>query len=85
MEYLFTFQNTHYAVQSEKLLLAKEIPVSVMALPTSIGDFCGICLRVTKEEFESGRKSLVEAQIPIEGIFRIEGNHSERKYVPWTL
>lgn len=83
MEYLLTFQNTHYAVHSEKVLINKNIPVSVMALPTSLGNFCGICLRIAIEDFESGREHLNEAKIPIEGIFKIEGNHRERKYSPW--
>ncbi|OTN89988.1 hypothetical protein A5819_002486 [Enterococcus sp. 7E2_DIV0204] len=83
MEYLLTFQNTHYAVHSEKILLNKKIPVSVMALPTSLGDFCGICLRLAREDFEQGRMHLADAKIPIKGVFTIEGSNSERKYVPW--
>lgn len=83
MEYLLTFQNTHYAVHGEKVLLNKKIHVSVMALPTSLGDFCGICLRIAMEDLTHGRAFLAEANIPVEGIFRIERSRKERKYVPW--
>ncbi|EOL43509.1 DUF3343 domain-containing protein [Enterococcus caccae] len=84
MDYLLTFQNTHYAVHSEKVLLNKKILVSVMALPTSLGDFCGICLRIAKEDFVFGRQFLEEAKIPIKGIFKIEGTKNERTYLPWN-
>lgn len=83
MEYLLTFQNTHYAVHSEKVLLNKKISVSVMALPTSLGDFCGICLRITRDDLDIGRAFLAEAKIPIKGIFEIEEICKERKYLPW--
>ncbi|MGX7263070.1 DUF3343 domain-containing protein [Enterococcus crotali] len=83
MEYLLTFQNTHYAIHSEKILIQKKIPVSVMALPGSLGDFCGICLRVAKSDLVDGRKYLSEASIPIEGIFKIERAHNERTYIQW--
>lgn len=84
MEYLLTFQNTHYAIHSEKILIQKKISVSVMALPSCLGDFCGICLRVAASEFVAGRKYLSEANIPVEGIFKIDGaNNNERTYTRW--
>ncbi|WP_086312578.1 hypothetical protein A5821_000219 [Enterococcus sp. 7F3_DIV0205] len=83
MDYLLTFQNTHYAIHSEKILSEKKIPVSVMALPTSLGDFCGICLRVAIQDFLAGQRYLKEAKIPIEGMFKIEENNSGKRYIPW--
>ncbi|MFD1899335.1 DUF3343 domain-containing protein [Enterococcus termitis] len=83
MEYLLTFQNTHYAVHSEKVLVEQTIPVAVMALPTSLGDFCGICLRLEEKDFIEGRRHLLQAGLPIEGIFIIENQGEGRSYRPW--
>ncbi|GGC78873.1 DUF3343 domain-containing protein [Enterococcus wangshanyuanii] len=84
MEYLLTFQNTHYAVHSEKVLAAHKIPVSVMALPTSLGDFCGICIRLDDAFFEKGRQYLSQADLPVEEIFIIEEQNNERSYRVWN-
>ncbi|MGG5341039.1 DUF3343 domain-containing protein [Enterococcus sp. AZ192] len=84
MEYLLTFQNTHYAVHSEKILDAHKIPVSVMALPTSLGDFCGICLRLDASYVEKGQQCLSQADLPIEKIFIIEEQNNERSYREWN-
>ncbi|MBM7687806.1 hypothetical protein BCR24_02310 [Enterococcus ureilyticus] len=83
MAYLLTFQNTHYAVHSEKIFIKNNLPVSVMALPTSLGDFCGICLRIAAQDLDKGRVYLNKAEIPIEGIFTIEGVNKERTYKRW--
>ena len=83
MDYLLTFQNTHYAIHSEKVLTTNDIPVSVMALPVSLGDFCGICLRLDEAYFEEGRKYLIQADLPIEEIFIISDQPKERTYKPW--
>ncbi|MHC5229239.1 DUF3343 domain-containing protein [Enterococcus sp. LJL99] len=85
MEYLLTFQNTHYAVHSEKVLLEQQIPVSVMPLPTSLGNFCGICLRLEERDFNKGRDLLIKEKIPIEGIFMITEDNERRNYVPWKI
>lgn len=83
MEYLFTFQNTHYAIHSEKMLKKEQLPVSVMALPSKLGDFCGICLRLDPENFLKGKRVLEEHHIPFEKIFTINRVNGERIYQPW--
>lgn len=83
MDYLLTFQNTHYAIHSEKSLLEQQISVSVMPLPTSLGSFCGICLRLEEKDFSKGRNQLIKEKIPIKEIFVIEENNEGRNYLPW--
>lgn len=85
MEYLLTFQNTHYAVHGEKVLIEQQIPVLVMPLPTSLGNFCGICLRIEKKDFIEGRNLLIREKIPIEGIFMIKITSEGRNYLPWGI
>ena len=83
MEYLFTFQNTHYAIHSEKILKKAHLPVYVMSLPSKLGDYCGICLRVEPEHFLEGKSLLEQQNIPIEKVFTIEQINGERIYKPW--
>lgn len=83
MEYLFTFKNTHYAIYSEKILKKENIPVGVMALPSQLGDFCGICLRLSSENVLKGKELLQLTEIPVEKIFKIEKAEGKRIYTPW--
>jgi len=50
MEYIITFNNTNSAIKAEQLLLAENLHVGVMPLPSQIRAGCGICLRLTSEE-----------------------------------
>lgn len=83
MEYLFTFQNIHYAIYSEKMLKKECFPVLVMSLPSKLGNFCGICLRLEPDHFLEGKMVLEQQNIPIEKIFTIEQVNGERIYKPW--
>ncbi|MBO0439562.1 DUF3343 domain-containing protein [Candidatus Enterococcus ikei] len=85
MDYLLTFQNTHYAIHGEKTLMNTNISVSVMALPTSLGDFCGICLRLAAQDLAVGCECLKAENVPIEAIFKIESRNNERTYTPCLL
>jgi hypothetical protein len=84
MDYLLTFQNTHYAIHSENELSEAKIPLSVMALPAAIGDFCGICLKVNETYLAVSRSCLIRAGIPVEAIFAITYVGNERKYQLWN-
>jgi hypothetical protein len=83
MECLLTFPNVHYAIQSEKLLLAKNIAVTVVALPASLGDFCGVCLRIAKQDLTKSHCLLEEAKLSVKAIYTIEKEGRERKYQLW--
>jgi hypothetical protein len=84
MDYLLTFQNTHYAIHSENELTQAKIPISVMALPETIGEFCGICLKVNEAYLVASRSCLTRAEIPVEAIFAITYIGNERKYQLWS-
>lgn len=85
MDYLLTFENTHAAIYSEDKLDDEKIPVTVRALPVSIGEFCGICLCIKEENFYPIKKYILNGQLPVEKIFRIEQTENERIYHLCTL
>ena len=51
MEILLTFDSTHAAIESERILLQADLAVKVMNLPSSIRAGCGISLRIAPDDF----------------------------------
>ncbi|MDR2947516.1 MAG: DUF3343 domain-containing protein [Candidatus Adiutrix sp.] len=68
-EIVFTFHSTHGAMAGEQALLTGGMAVRVMALPSSLGAGCGLCLRVAHADLEASRRLLAGAGIEPEGIF----------------
>lgn len=69
MEVVFTFHNTHDAINGERLLLAGGVTVKVMALPASLGAGCGLCLRVPSDDLDASRRVLEELAISPQAIY----------------
>jgi len=67
MEYVITFKNTNFAIKAEQLLLALNLQVGVMPLPTEISAGCGICLRIKTHELDPALDALKD--IPETGIY----------------
>lgn len=82
-DYLFTFENTHYAISAENLLVP-EMPVKVMALPSSIGSGCGICLRIDKSNLEKAQTMLKKAEVSVEHVYEIIQDNGKRTYKLWS-
>ncbi|MDR2892701.1 MAG: DUF3343 domain-containing protein [Deltaproteobacteria bacterium] len=69
MEIVFTFHSTHDAINGERLLLSGGVKVKVMALPSSLGAGCGLCLRVAKDELDRSRGLLSEVDIHPQAVY----------------
>lgn len=52
--YLITFESTHAAIQTEKIL--KPAEVRIMPVPRFLSASCGISIRVTPEKREDAEK-----------------------------
>lgn len=70
MELVFTFHSTHGAIGGERSLLEGGLKVKVMALPSSLGAGCGLCLRLAAEDLAEARRLLAEAHIEPEGLYQ---------------
>lgn len=64
MDYIITFQNTNHAIKGENYLLAENIGVSVLPLPSEIKKGCGICLKVNQKDLNTVMFILNEKAIP---------------------
>ena len=73
-EVLFTFPNTRAAIAGERALLRAELPVQVMPMPETLGDQCGIVLRLPAEQFEAAEAVLRAAEVPVHTVYRKRGD-----------
>lgn len=77
MEYIITFPNTNSAIKSEQCLLAVNLHVGVMPLPSQIRAGCGICLRLPPEEIGHALTILSEKTIVDTGLYmRVEHDNA---------
>ena len=86
MEAVFTFHSTHEAMTGERALIDGGVKVRVMALPSSLGAGCGLCLRVDQEELETSNRLFAEAGLQPEGVYlkRIEDGVTTYTVFPST-
>lgn len=82
MEAVFTFHNTHDAMNGERLLLDGGIKVKVMALPSSLGSGCGLCLRVASVELDRSRCLLKEAAVDPQAVYLKQTENGKAVYSP---
>ncbi len=55
--YLYTFESTHGAIATEKLL--KPLGCTIMPVPRHISTSCGISVRVTVDKFDSSKETFL--------------------------
>lgn len=56
--YLYTFESTHGAIATEKLL--KPLGCTIMPVPRHISTSCGISVRVTVDKFDISKETFLE-------------------------
>lgn len=86
--YLYTFESTHGAISTEKLL--KPVGCTIMPVPRRISTSCGIAVRVEPEKFDESKKVFLEGTelVPEEyHVYRVEEDKSIKQfdYEPVTL
>ncbi len=82
MEAVFTFRQTRGAIGGEKTLLEAGIAVKVMALPSSLGAGCGLCLRVAAPDCQRSLELLTRAGQEPEGIYYKTRENGRTVYKP---
>jgi len=82
MEAVFTFHNTRGAIGGERTLLEAGIKVKVMALPSSLGAGCGLCLRVDRPDYPAALELLEGAGFSPEGAYQKTSENGRTVYEP---
>ncbi|WP_138204181.1 DUF3343 domain-containing protein [Haloimpatiens lingqiaonensis] len=75
--YVVTFQNTHEAMNGEKVAKENEVKVQVIPTPTYITKSCGISLKVTEGYIGSIKTLAEEKKINIKNIYLKDGGKVE--------
>lgn len=67
--YLYTFESTHGAIATEKIL--KPVGCTVMPVPRHISTSCGIAVRVEPDKFEASQQNFKEKNDLADNEFHI--------------
>ncbi len=68
---ILTFASTHDAMAMEQFCRDHEIPGRLIPLPGQIAAGCGLCWRMTPEEYRICMQQLEDPMLSIEGFFDI--------------
>lgn len=84
MEIILTFQTTRAAINGERRLLAAGLKIKTMALPSALGDGCGLCLRLEESDFNAALETLKSVGLEPKGVFSrlVENGRSVYRVVP---
>ena len=63
--------STSHAVRVEKLLQAKGIACKMIPVPRHISSDCGACIRILREDVETGRQAIQAGAVEIDSIQEI--------------
>lgn len=77
--YIISFNSTHNAIRTEKLLAENNIKVTTLPTPREISASCGISIRFLLENIDKVREIIKENEIDNKGIYRIFKNESGKR------
>jgi hypothetical protein len=66
---IISFESTHMAIKSEKLLLKNNHHAKIIPVPREITASCGLALRVKVDDYEVSKNILEENQVKISGFY----------------
>lgn len=69
--YIVSFNSTHHAIRTEKLLKEKEIVCTTLPTPREITASCGISIRFLYNDIEKVKETLRESDVEYKGIYKI--------------
>ncbi len=77
--YLISFNSTHHAIRTEKLLLEEGMKIMTLPTPREIAASCGLSIRFDLEDLEKVNLIMKENSLERRGIFHItRDTNSER-------
>lgn len=79
--YIISFNSTHHAIESEKILGSKNIKFTTIPTPREISASCGISIRFLEDDLEDIIKIFSSDNLLYKGIFKIIKNEDKSKTV----
>lgn len=75
--YVIAFDSTHYAISTEKKLVAAGAPITMVPTPREISTSCGLSIRIRDEDLETVLAALGETSKEGMTLFRIDRTSRE--------
>jgi len=69
---LISFESTHMAIKSEKLLKEVDLDIRIIPVPREITSSCGLSLRINPLDYNEAIKILVKNMIKFSGCYLIK-------------
>ncbi|MEI6856083.1 DUF3343 domain-containing protein [Psychrilyobacter sp.] len=69
---LISFESTHMAIKSEKLLKEVNLDIRIIPVPMEITSSCGLSLRINPIDYKEAREILDRNQIEFSGCYMIK-------------
>ena len=74
--YVVSFNSTHHAIRTEKLLLAENLKIMTLPTPREIAASCGLSIKFELEDLEKVNSIMKENSLERRGIFHIKKDDS---------
>lgn len=69
---LISFESTHMAIKSEKLLKEVDLDIRIIPVPREITSSCGLSLRINPKDYKRSREILDENKIEFSGCYIVK-------------
>ncbi|WP_028856895.1 DUF3343 domain-containing protein [Psychrilyobacter atlanticus] len=69
---LISFESTHMAIKSEKLLKEVDLDIRIIPVPREITSSCGLSLRINPTDYKRSREILDENKIEFSGCYIVK-------------
>ncbi|GAA0225996.1 DUF3343 domain-containing protein [Metaclostridioides mangenotii] len=79
--YIVSFNSTHHAIRSEKLIKEHEVAITMLPTPREISASCGLSVKFSKDDLEAIKKILTDNEIDFKGIYHIDKKEDGTKEV----
>lgn len=79
--YIVSFNSTHHAIRTEKILNENNITCTTLPTPREITASCGISIRFLLEDLDTVKNLLVSSEVDYKGIFKIQKLSDGKKSV----
>ncbi len=70
--YIIVFNNTHNAIEGEKVLKSEGLSITIMPTPSQITQSCGISIRLKEEDVKHVKEVINDNRIKVKNIYRRE-------------
>lgn len=79
--YVIAFDSTHYAISTEKKLVAAGAPITMVPTPREISTSCGLSIRIRDEHLTKVLEALSGVSKEGMKLFRIDRTEAEKSSV----